>query len=57
MMGPIVTGYVVALTGSFNGTFAVAGVLALIGAAATLTMTRRPIEPYAVFAAEAPLPA
>ena len=35
MMGPIVTGYVVALTGSFNGTFALAGVLALIGAAAT----------------------
>jgi MFS family permease len=57
MMGPIVTGYVVALTGSFNGTFAVAGVLALIGAAATLTMTRRPIEPFAVFAAEAPQPA
>jgi ACS family glucarate transporter-like MFS transporter len=49
MMGPIVTGYVVALTGSFNGTFAVAGVLALIGAAATLTMTRRAIEPYAAF--------
>ncbi len=44
MMGPIVTGYVVGLTGSFNGTFAVAGVLALIGAATTLTMTRRPIE-------------
>jgi MFS family permease len=49
MMGPIVTGYVVALTGSFNGTFAVAGVLALIGAVATLTMTRKPIEPYAEF--------
>ena len=46
MMGPIVTGYVVGLTGSFNGTFAVAGVLALIGAVATLTMTRRPIEAY-----------
>ena len=48
MMGPIVTGYVVGLTGSFNGTFAVAGVLALIGAMATLTMTRRPIEAYVV---------
>ena len=47
MMGPIVTGYVVGLTGSFNGTFAVAGVLALIGAVATLTMTRQPIEAYA----------
>jgi MFS family permease len=46
LMGPIVTGYVVGLTGSFNGTFAVAGVLALIGGVATLTMTRRPIEAY-----------
>jgi ACS family glucarate transporter-like MFS transporter len=49
MMGPIVTGYVVGLTGSFNGTFAVAGVLALIGAVATLSMTRKPIEAYAPF--------
>ncbi|MGA8192313.1 MAG: hypothetical protein WB902_02970, partial [Acetobacteraceae bacterium] len=47
MMGPIVTGFVVALTGSFNGTFAVAGILALIGAVATLTMTRRPMEAFA----------
>ena len=46
MLGPIVTGYVVGLTGSFNGTFVVAGVLALIGAAATLTMTRKPVESY-----------
>jgi ACS family glucarate transporter-like MFS transporter len=44
MMGPIVTGYVVGLTGSFNVTFIVAGALALCGAVATLTMTRRPIE-------------
>jgi ACS family glucarate transporter-like MFS transporter len=44
MMGPIVTGYVVSLTGSFNGSFVLTGVLALCGAAATLTMTRRPIE-------------
>ena len=44
MMGPIVTGFVV---GSFNDTFAVAGVLALIGAVATLTMTRRPIAAFA----------
>ena len=49
LMGPIVTGYVVQLSGGFNGTFVVAGVLALIGAAATLTLTRQPIE------AEAPL--
>ncbi len=37
-------GYVVALTGSFNGSFVLTGILALCGAAATLTMTRRPIE-------------
>jgi ACS family glucarate transporter-like MFS transporter len=45
IMGPIVTGYVLALTGSFNATFAVAGALALLGAVCTLTMTRQPIEP------------
>jgi len=44
MMGPIATGYVLSLTGSFNGTFAIAGILALLGAAATLVMTRQPIE-------------
>ncbi len=44
MLGPIVTGYVVALTGSFNGSFVLTGILALCGAAATLTMTRRPID-------------
>src|SRR5579872_4211768 len=57
MMGPIVTGYVVGLTGSFNGTFAVAGILALIGAVATLTMTRKPIEPYTAFSRGAAQPA
>jgi len=46
MMGPIVTGYVVSLSGSFNGTFVVAGVLALSGAAISLTMTRKPIEAH-----------
>jgi ACS family glucarate transporter-like MFS transporter len=44
MMGPIVTGYVVQFTGSFNGAFVVMGVLALIGAASTLTLTRQPVE-------------
>jgi ACS family glucarate transporter-like MFS transporter len=46
LMAPIVTGYVLALTGGFNGAFAVAGILALTGAAITLLMTRRPIEAY-----------
>jgi MFS family permease len=46
LSAPIITGYVVSLTGSFNGTFAIAGLLALTGAAITLTMTRKPILPY-----------
>ena len=44
LMGPIVTGYVLSLTGSFNATFAVAGTLAVLGAICTLTLTRQPIE-------------
>jgi ACS family glucarate transporter-like MFS transporter len=57
MMGPIVTGYVVQLTGSFNGTFVLAGVLALIGAAATLTLTRQPVETQAPIIRRAQVPA
>jgi ACS family glucarate transporter-like MFS transporter len=45
LMAPIVTGYVVGMTGSFDRAFFVAGILPLIGAAATLSLTRRPIEP------------
>ncbi len=40
---PIVTGYVVALTGSYNDAFLIAGALLLVGVVATLTMTRQPI--------------
>lgn len=40
---PIVTGYVVALTGSYNDAFLIAGALLLVGMVATLTMTRQPI--------------
>ena len=40
LLAPIVTGYVVAATGSFNMAFAVAGALALVGAVAALTLTR-----------------
>jgi ACS family glucarate transporter-like MFS transporter len=57
IMGPIVTGYVLQITGSFNATFAVAGVLALCGAVATLTMTRRPIEGQGSLGVARPLPA
>jgi ACS family glucarate transporter-like MFS transporter len=44
IMGPIVTGYVIQMTGSFNATFMVAGALALCGAICTMTLTRQPIE-------------
>ena len=40
LLAPIVTGYVVAATGSFNAAFVVAGVLALIGAVAALALAR-----------------
>ncbi len=45
LAAPIVTGYVVQLTGSFDNAFLVAGFLPLIGAVATLTMTLKPILP------------
>jgi MFS family permease len=40
LLAPIVTGYVVAATGSFNAAFAVAGALALVGAVAALGLVR-----------------
>jgi MFS family permease len=40
LLAPIVTGYVVAATGSFNSAFVVAGLLALIGAVAALVLAR-----------------
>jgi nitrate/nitrite transporter NarK len=57
IMGPIVTGYVIQLTGSFNATFVVAGALALYGAVCTLTMTRQPIEPEPRGLSQRPQPA
>lgn len=43
MVAPIATGYVIVATGSYNWAFGIAGILLLIGAAVTLTMTRRPM--------------
>jgi nitrate/nitrite transporter NarK len=57
IMGPIVTGYVLAVTGSFNATFAAAGLLALLGAVCTPTLTRQPIEPQMREGGPTPLPA
>jgi len=43
LLAPIVTGYLVEATGSFNSAFILAGALALIGAAVSLTLARNPI--------------
>lgn len=44
MVAPIVTGYIVKGTGSFDYAFYLAGVLLLVGAIISFTMTRRPIS-------------
>ncbi len=43
LMAPIVTGYVVALTGSYDMAFVIAGLLLLAGATSVMTLTHRPI--------------
>lgn len=43
LAAPIVTGYLVAETHSFTSAFIAAGVLLVLGALITLTMTRRPV--------------
>jgi MFS family permease len=40
LLAPIVTGYIVEVTGSFSSAFVLAGVLSLIGAAVSFTLTR-----------------
>ena len=47
LLAPIVTGYVVAATGSFNAAFAVAGALALVGAVAALALVRGTLGEHA----------
>jgi len=42
-LAPILTGYIVKATGSFNSAFILAGCLLFVGATTSLTMTRRPI--------------
>ena len=51
LAAPIITGYVVQITGSFDNAFYIAGFLPLIGAVATLTMTRKAILPDRVLGA------
>ena len=43
VIAPIATGYVIANTGSYDMAFVVAGVLLVVGALSTLTLTRHPI--------------
>jgi len=40
LLAPIVTGYIVQITGSFSSAFVLAGTLSMIGAAVSLTFTR-----------------
>ncbi len=51
LLAPIVTGYIVAGTGSFTSAFVLAGVLALIGAAVSGLLTYRPLGTGAAMAA------
>ncbi|WP_433036703.1 MFS transporter [Actinomycetospora sp. CA-053990] len=44
LLAPIVTGYVLALSGSYSAAFVLAGVLLLSGAVTVLTLTRRPLD-------------
>jgi ACS family glucarate transporter-like MFS transporter len=44
MLAPMVTGYIVKATGSFDIAFYVAGSLLFLGAIISFTMTRRPIS-------------
>ena len=44
MLAPMITGYIVKETGSFDKAFYVAGSLLILGAAISFTMTRRPIN-------------
>ena len=43
LMAPIVTGYVIDLTGSYDMAFVIAGILLLVGATSVMTLTRRSI--------------
>jgi MFS family permease len=43
LMAPIVTGYVISISGSYDWAFGIAGLLLVCGATATLTLTRKPM--------------
>ncbi len=45
LIAPIVTGYIIAGTGSYNWAFGVAGILLVLGAMLLLAWARDPIDP------------
>jgi dipeptide/tripeptide permease len=50
-LAPIVTGYIISMSGGYDGAFMLAGCLLICGAVVCLAMTRRPIEGEAAAAA------
>jgi len=44
LLAPIITGYVIAITGSYDWAFGFAGILLLLGAVSDLTLTRKPMR-------------
>jgi ACS family glucarate transporter-like MFS transporter len=50
LIAPVATGYIVAASGSFSSAFIAAGLLALVGAVVTLTLSRGTIGEVAVTA-------
>ncbi len=55
ILAPIVTGYMIQLTGSFDYAFVIAGVLLVCGALSALLLTRRPIvDPHAALGMAVP---
>jgi len=50
-LAPIVTGYIISMSGGYDGAFMLAGCLLICGGVLCLTRTRRPIEGEAATAA------
>jgi MFS family permease len=53
-LAPIVTGYIISITGGYDGAFMLAGCLLILGAVICLTLTRKPIEGDAAVASMRP---
>src|ERR1700733_13664546 len=53
-LAPIVTGYIISMSGGYDGAFMLAGCLLILGAVICLTMTRKPIEGDAAVASMRP---